>query len=141
MTIIWILAAGTGTQTLLTSFSFAVWLIYALAIASVLVLRVHQPNAPRPFKVWIVNPLFTDICAMILVIAPFIKRPFESSFTLALILLSLPGYYFLVYKHDDLPELFRRYKKKMYVFILDHTNLVHCIFNPNNEEEDDDDNL
>ena len=141
LTIIWILAAGTGIQTLLTSFSFAVWLTYALAIASVLVLRVQQPNARRPFKVWIANPMFTDICAMILVVAPFIKRPFESSFTLAMILLSLPVYYFLVYKHDSLPERFRTCKKKMYIFILDHTNLVPCIFDPNSEEEDDNDHL
>eukprot|EP00112_Aurelia_sp_Birch-Aquarium-sp1_P011473 Seg2412.3 transcript_id=Seg2412.3/GoldUCD/mRNA.D3Y31 product="Glycoprotein-associated_amino acid transporter b0,+AT1" protein_id=Seg2412.3/GoldUCD/D3Y31 len=141
LTALWILAAGTGIQTLITSFSFAVWLMYGLAIASVFVLRVQQPNAPRAFKVWIANPIFTDICAMILVIAPFIKRPVESSVTSALILLSLPVYYFLVYKHDSLPELFKTCKKKIYAFILDHTKLVPCIFDPKSEEEDDNSNL
>ena len=141
LTTVWILAGGSGTQTLITSFSFAVWLTYGLAIASVFVLRVQQPNAPRPFKVWIANPIFTQIFIMILVVAPFIKRPFESSFTLAMILLSLPVYYFLIYKHDSLPERFRTYKKKIYIFILDHTNLIPCIFDPNSEEEDDNDNL
>ena len=77
LTTVWILAGGSETQTLITSFSFAVWLTYGLAIASVFVLRVQQPNAPRPFKVWIANPIFTQIFIMILVIAPFIKRPFE----------------------------------------------------------------
>eukprot|EP00112_Aurelia_sp_Birch-Aquarium-sp1_P007898 Seg1862.1 transcript_id=Seg1862.1/GoldUCD/mRNA.D3Y31 product="Glycoprotein-associated amino acid transporter b0,+AT1" protein_id=Seg1862.1/GoldUCD/D3Y31 len=104
LTTFWILANGTGTQTLITSFSFAVWLTYTIAIASVFVLRVTKPDAPRPFKVWIANPIFTDLCGLILVMAPFIKRPVEGSFTLAIILLSLPIYYFLIGRHDKLPD-------------------------------------
>ena len=141
LTSVWILAVGSETQALITSFSFAVWLTYGLAIASVFVLRVQQPNTPRSFKVWIANPIFTHMFAIILVIAPFIKRPFESSLTLAMILLSLPVYYFLVYKHDSLPEPFRTCKKKIYIFLLDHTNLVPCIFDPDGKNEDDNDNL
>ena len=141
LTIFWILANGTGTQTLITSFSFAVWLTYTIAIASVFVLRVTKPDALRPFKVWIANPIFTDLCGLILVLAPFIKRPVESSFTFAFILLSLPIYYFFIHKHDCLPECLKTCKKNLYRFILNHSNLVPCIFKADNEVEDDKDNL
>ena len=141
LTIFWILVNGTGTQALITSSSFAVWLLYTIAIASVLVLRVTKPDAPRPFKVWIANPIFTDLCGLILVMAPFIKRPAESGFTLAFILSSLPVYYILIYKHDCLPERFKIWKENFYGFILDHSNLVPCIFKADNEAEDDNDNL
>ena len=95
LTILWILPMGNGLQPLITSYSYAVWLTFAFAIISVVVLRVRRPDTPRPFKVWIANPIFTGLIAVSLVITPFVKQPFESSFTLAFILLSLPAYYFL----------------------------------------------
>eukprot|EP00112_Aurelia_sp_Birch-Aquarium-sp1_P009658 Seg2103.4 transcript_id=Seg2103.4/GoldUCD/mRNA.D3Y31 product="Glycoprotein-associated amino acid transporter b0,+AT1" protein_id=Seg2103.4/GoldUCD/D3Y31 len=141
LTTLWILPMGTGIQALITSYSYAVWLTYALAIISVLVLRVRRPNAPRPFKVWIANPIFTGVIAVILVIAPFVKQPIESSFTLAFIVSSLPAYYFLIYKHDSLPERFISCKKSIYRFILDHASLVPCIFDDDKETEGIDNDL
>eukprot|EP00112_Aurelia_sp_Birch-Aquarium-sp1_P026206 Seg914.6 transcript_id=Seg914.6/GoldUCD/mRNA.D3Y31 product="Glycoprotein-associated_amino acid transporter b0,+AT1" protein_id=Seg914.6/GoldUCD/D3Y31 len=139
--VLWILLLGNGTQALITSFSFAVWLTYALGIISVVVLRVTRPDAHRPFKVWIANPIFTGLCAVFLVVAPFIKNPVQSSISLAFILLSLPVYHFLIYKHDSLPERFKTCKKNFYCFILCHSNLVPCIFNADNEGKNNNDIL
>ena len=135
LTVLWILLMGTGLQALITSYSYAAWFTFALAIISVIVLRVRRPDTPRPFKVWIANPIFTGLVALTLVIAPFVKQPIESSFTLAFILLSLPAYYFLIYKHEYLPERFLTWKKNIYRFIIDHSSLVPCIFEDDNETE------
>ena len=135
LTVLWILPMGTGLQALITSYSYAVWLTYALAIVSVEFLRVRRPDTPRPFKVWIANPIFTGLIAVTLVIAPFVNQPTESSFTLAFILLSLPAYYFLIYKHGSLPKRFMMCKKNIYRFIIDHSSLVPCIFDNDHETE------
>ena len=137
LTVLWILPMGTGLQPLITSYSYAVWLTFALAIISVVVLRVRRPDTPRPFKVWIANPIFTGLVAVTLIIAPFVNQPVESSFTLAFILLSLPAYYFLIYTHDNLPDLFITCKKNIYRCILDHSSLVPCIFEGEYEMEDE----
>ena len=139
--VLWILPLGSGTQTLITSFSFAVWLTYALGIISVVVLRVTRPDASRPFKVWMANPIFTGLIAVLLVVAPFIKKPVESSINLAFISLSLPVYYFLIYKHNTLPERFKTCKKNIYRFILCHSNLVPCTFNADSKGENNNDKL
>eukprot|EP00795_Rhopilema_esculentum_P012189 gene12189-2807_t len=47
---IWILVLGGGTQSLVIYYSFAIWFTYGLAIFGVIVLRVRQPDLPRPFK-------------------------------------------------------------------------------------------
>ena len=141
LTVLWILPMGTGLQALITSYSYAVWLTFALAIISVVVLRVRRPDTPRPFKVWIANPIFTGLVAVTLVIAPFVKQPTESSLTLSFILLSLPAYYFLIYKHDNLPDLFITFKKNIYTCILDHSSLVPCIFEGDYEMEDENNDL
>ena len=141
LTVLWILPMGTGLQALITSYSYAVWLTFALAIISVVVLRVRKPDTPRPFKVWIANPIFTGFIAVTLVIAPFVKQPIVSCFTLSFILLSLPAYYFLIYKHDNLPDLFITCKMSIYRCILDQSSLVPCIFEGDDEIEDDDNDL
>eukprot|EP00795_Rhopilema_esculentum_P012190 gene12190-2808_t len=50
LSMIWILVLGAGTQNLLIYFSFAIWFTYGLAIFGVIVLRVRQPDLPRPIK-------------------------------------------------------------------------------------------
>ena len=137
LTVLWILPMGAGLQALITSYSYALWLTFAFAIISVVVLRVRRPDTPRPFKVWIANPIFAGFIAMTLVIAPFVKQPIVSSFTLAFILLSLPAYYFLIYKHDNLPDLVITCKKNIYKYIVDHSSLVPCIFDDDSETEHD----
>ena len=135
--VLWILPLGTGTQTLITSYSFAIWLTYAATIIALIVLRVTRPDAPRHFKVWIANPIFTAVFAVILVISSFVKKPAESGFTLAFILLPLPIYYLFIHKHVSLPERFRSGKENIYSFILEHSNLVPCIFNAECETNED----
>ncbi|XP_065071804.1 b(0,+)-type amino acid transporter 1-like [Rhopilema esculentum] len=50
LSMIWILVLGAGTQNLVIYFSFALCFSYGLAIFGVIILRVRQPDLPRPFK-------------------------------------------------------------------------------------------
>ena len=46
-----VLVLGSGTTTLLAYFAFAIWIAYGLALFGTIVLRMTQPDLPRPFKV------------------------------------------------------------------------------------------
>ena len=76
---IWILAPGVDIQGLIAIYSLAIWTQYLLSIFSVIVMRIRRPDLERPFKVWIINPIFISIVGLFLVIIPFVKRPVESS--------------------------------------------------------------
>ena len=133
---IWILAVGDPLQSLVTCFSFAIWLRYGSAIFSVIVLRIRQPNLPRPFKVWIINPIFMTLISLYLVIAPFAKQPIESSICLLFILMAVPAYYLLIRDHKCLPSFCEDFKRCCYLRIRTSLNLVPCVY----EEEANDQN-
>ena len=125
---IWILAVGDQLQSLVTCFSFAIWLRYGSAIFSVIVLRIRQPNLPRPFKVWIINPIFMTLVSLYLVIAPFAKQPVESSICLSFLLLAIPAYFLFIHDHKCLPSFCKDFKIRCYNKIWSSLNLVPCLF-------------
>ena len=125
---IWILAAGDEIQSLLVYFSFAIWLTYSAAIFAVVILRIRQPNLPRPIKVWIINPIFMTLVSLYLVIAPFAKQPIESSICLLFILMALPAYYLLIRDHKCLPSFCEDFKRCCYLRIRTSLNLVPCVY-------------
>ena len=128
LSVVWIVSVRSGLQTFLVYFSFAVWLTYGMALFGVIVLRIRRPNLHRPYKVWIVSPIFMSLVSLYLVIAPFAKRPLESSICLAFMLTALPVYFIFVYKHDSLPKFIITFKERCYVMLLQYTNLVPCTF-------------
>ena len=128
LSIIWILSVRSGLQTFVMFFSFAVWLTYGMALFGVVILRFRQPNLPRPFKVWIVNPIFMSLVSLYLIIAPFAKKPIESGICLLLMLSAVPVYYIFVLKHSSLPTFIIAAKERCYVRLLRLFNLVPCVF-------------
>ena len=128
LSVIWILSVRSGLQTFLVYFSFGVWLTYGMALFGVIVLRIRRPDLDRPYKVWIANPIFMSLVSLYLIVAPFAKKPLESSICLAFLLTALPVYFIFVYKHDCLPKFIIVYKERCYEMLLRYTNLVPCIF-------------
>ncbi|XP_052817822.1 b(0,+)-type amino acid transporter 1-like [Mya arenaria] len=61
--------------SLVDFFSFAAWLFYGLTVACVVILRIRQPNAERPIKVFILFPIVFTLISIYLVIAPIIDDP------------------------------------------------------------------
>ncbi|XP_065071562.1 b(0,+)-type amino acid transporter 1-like [Rhopilema esculentum] len=128
LSMIWILVLGAGTQNLLIYFSFAIWFTYGLAIFGVIVLRVRQPDLPRPIKVWIINPIFMTLVSLLLLVFPFLKRPVESSLSLAFVFVAVPIYFLVVQERNCSPAWLRSWKDKLYFCILLRCNLVKCVF-------------
>jgi len=85
----------SGTYTRLYTFVvFAAVLFYALAGASVLVLRRKHPDRPRPYRTWGYpwTPLvYVGVCAIVL-INTLITQPRESGIGLGILALGLPAY-------------------------------------------------
>ena len=124
----WILVAGRGTETLITYFSFAIWLTHTPAILAVIVLRFKMPHAVRPIKVWFITPVFAGLVAIFLVIIPFIKRPVESSICLAILMTACPVYWLCFRVDCRLPDLFRRVRDRIHRFMTQSCSLVPCIY-------------
>lgn len=81
---------------LFTYVIFASWILYAMATASVFVLRRKRPELPRPYKTlgYPVVPLLFLAGAALLEGSTLIHQPRESITGIVLILLGLPFYFY-----------------------------------------------
>jgi len=61
--------------TLVNYFSFSMWIFHGASAASLLVLRVTQPNRHRPYRVPIFIPVIVILVAIFLVLFPIISNP------------------------------------------------------------------
>ncbi len=94
--------SGTYDQ-LYTFVIFAAVLFYALAGASVIVLRRRHPEWPRPYRTWgyPVTPLvYVGLCAIVLV-NTLINQPVESGWGLAILACGLPAYLYWKRRKGD----------------------------------------
>lgn len=75
---------------------FAAFFFYGATALGVFVLRIREPNTPRPYKVWgypIVPALFVVFCFALIIITLF-THPREAGIGLALMLTGLPFYFY-----------------------------------------------
>ena len=85
----------TGSfEILITYAMFALWLFYGLTVAGVILLRIRQPDLPRPYKMWgyPVTPVIFVAVSAWFVINTLIERPGPSLTALAIILAGIPAY-------------------------------------------------
>jgi APA family basic amino acid/polyamine antiporter len=98
MSVVALILVLTGSFEDLTSlFVFTQWGFYLVAIAGLIRLRVREPEAVRPVKVWgypVVPMLFVGL-ATVLTVSQFLERPERSVIGLLIILLGLPIYAWL----------------------------------------------
>src|SRR5712692_726579 len=87
--------SGTYNQ-LITFVIFAAVLFYALAGASVIVLRRRHPEWPRPYRTWGYpgTPLLYVGACVIVLISTLIQQPAESGWGLVILLCGLPAFFF-----------------------------------------------
>ena len=75
---------------------FAAFFFYGATTLGVFVLRIKEPGAPRPYKVWgypIVPALFVIFCITLIIITLF-THPREAGIGLALMLTGVPFYFY-----------------------------------------------
>ncbi len=83
-------------QQMISYVVFADWIFFALAAASIFVLRRKMPNAERPYRTlgYPVTPLIFIALASLFVVYTLIENPVESGAGLAFLALGVPVYYF-----------------------------------------------
>ncbi|HEY6060173.1 MAG TPA: amino acid permease [Gemmatimonadales bacterium] len=81
-------------EQLLTYVVFASWLFAALAAASVFVLRIRHPDAPRPFRVpgYPLTPAVFILAAVAIVANTVVARPVQAFAGIGIVLLGTPAY-------------------------------------------------
>ncbi|KAJ8290222.1 hypothetical protein GJAV_G00010190 [Gymnothorax javanicus] len=62
-------------QSIVNYFSFTAWFINGVTISGLLYLKIKKPELPRPYKVHIIIPILVLLCAVFLVLAPFVDQP------------------------------------------------------------------
>ncbi|MEO8725187.1 MAG: amino acid permease [Acidobacteriaceae bacterium] len=82
-------------QQLFTYVIFTAWIFYALTVAAVIVLRVKNPNVPRPYRVpfypWL--PLAFIAAAIGITLSTIMANPRNAAIGVGLILVGLPVYF------------------------------------------------
>lgn len=83
-------------EQLFTYVIFASWILYAMATASVIVLRRKRPDLPRPYKTigYPVVPILFVLVAGALILSTLADSPRESILGLGLIFAGLPFYFY-----------------------------------------------
>lgn len=81
-------------EQLYTMVIFPSWILYAMATASVLVLRKTRPDLPRPYKTigYPVVPVLFVLVAVALIVSTLFNSPRESVLGLGIIALGVPFY-------------------------------------------------
>lgn len=82
-------------EQLYTMVIFAIWILYAMNIAAVIVLRRKRPDMPRPYRVpgYPIVPVLFVTTAIALLFSTLVESPRESLMGLALILVGVPFYF------------------------------------------------
>lgn len=94
--------ATSGTYSNLLDFViFAALLFYLLTVGAVIILRVREPNIPRPYKVvgYPLLPIFYLVSATLVMVGQIYNRPNYAGWGLLIILAGLPVYFFWHFKN------------------------------------------
>jgi APA family basic amino acid/polyamine antiporter len=107
-----ILVLSGSYDQLYTYVIFGSWILYAMATASVIVLRRKRPDLPRPYRTlgYPIVPILFVLVAFVLLVFTVKQSPVESIKGIVLILLGLPCYYWWKSRpapkpSGDLPEV------------------------------------
>ena len=75
-------------------FVLGIWPFYALSVAAVFVLRLRQPQLPRPYRVWgyPVVPLVFLVASLLMVANALLTAPRDTGYTFLVILAGIPVY-------------------------------------------------
>ena len=92
------LVLSGGYEKLIALASFLLVALYVSGPCALFALRRREPNLPRPFKAWGYpwTPLFALLASVAFLVATIIGDLKDALFTLGLIVLSYPLYYFVI---------------------------------------------
>jgi len=92
-----VLVLSGSFEDLTSLFVFTQWGFYMISVAGLIRLRIKEPDAPRPLKVWGYPflPAAFVVLAAVLTVSQFLERPGRSMLGLLIVLLGVPIYSWL----------------------------------------------
>ncbi|TDL24790.1 L-methionine transporter [Rickenella mellea] len=84
---------GGGFRRLINFAVVASWAFYFMTVLGLVILRVKEPDLPRPYRTWIITPLTFCAVALFLLCMPIIAAPLEALAVLGFVLAGVPVYY------------------------------------------------
>jgi amino acid transporter len=84
---------GSGFASLVNFYGVCSWTFYLASVLGLLVLRITEPNLPRPYKTWLPTPILFAAVALFLLLMPIGSAPLEGLAALVFITAGVPVYY------------------------------------------------
>jgi amino acid transporter len=88
-------------QTLVNMYSMIAWVFYFLAVSGLFVLRITEPFAERPFKVWLICPFLFCVVSLSLLFFSVWEAPKEGLLALMFMFSGLIFYILKEYHHGN----------------------------------------
>lgn len=80
---------------LMTICAFPTWIFYTMAIVTLLLLRLREPELPRPYKVWASTPVIYLAACIFLIITSMITEFSVTAVSIGVTALGIPLYFLL----------------------------------------------
>lgn len=90
---------GGGFRALVRIAVVALWAFYFLTVLAVVILRVREPDLPRPYRTWIITPLIFCAVTLFLLCVPAVAAPKENLVVVCYVAAALPAYYMTQKRH------------------------------------------
>ncbi|KAF8609886.1 amino acid transporter [Ceratobasidium sp. AG-I] len=100
-TLFYILIGG-GFRSMINFVGVAAWTFYFLTGVGLIILRVREPNLPRPYKTYITTPLMFSGVSLFLLLMPIFAAPLEALSAFVFIACGIPFYLISRYIQDPL---------------------------------------
>lgn len=84
---------GSGFASLVNFYGVCSWTFYLASVLGLLVLRIKEPNLPRPYKTYLSTPILFAAVALFLLLMPIGSAPLEGLAALLFIGAGVPVYY------------------------------------------------
>lgn len=87
---------STDFDDLVNIYTLPTWIFYGACVVVLLMMRVGEPNAHRPYKVWLSTPIIFLVACLFLLSTSLFTQPMIFAATIGVVLLAVPVYFFFV---------------------------------------------
>ncbi|KAL4722750.1 hypothetical protein ACLX1H_009985 [Fusarium chlamydosporum] len=88
-------------STLVTFYGVAGYAFYFLTVLGVIVLRVKEPELPRPYKTWITTPIIFCCVSIFLLTRAVFAQPFQTLSVVFFVVAGVPVYFWRIRGRDE----------------------------------------
>jgi len=87
---------STDFDDLVNIYTLPTWIFYGACVVVLLMMRVGEPHAPRPYRVWLSTPILFLAACLFLLSTSLLTQPWIFAASTGVVLLAIPIYFFFV---------------------------------------------